>query len=75
MRLNRKGFSSGLMLVVIMLAVVIIALLFITQMGAFGIGKTPEAAQTPDPVEQAREVVDAINERIEQQSTGMEEDP
>ncbi len=73
MQLNRKGFSSGLMLVVIMLAVVIIALLFITQMGAFGIGKTPEAEQTTDPVEQAREAVDAINERMEQQYAGAEE--
>ena len=73
MRGNDRGRSTGLMLVVILLVIVIVALLFVAQMGAFGIGKTPEAAQTPDPVEQAQEAVDAINERIEQQFAGMEE--
>ena len=73
MRLNNQGLSSGLMLIVILLAVMIIALLFISQMGSFGMGRTSEGAQTPNPVEQAQEAVDAINERIGQQYSGTEE--
>ncbi|MBR3556632.1 MAG: hypothetical protein IKN89_12030 [Oscillospiraceae bacterium] len=73
MKRNNKGFSSGLMLVVILLVIVIVALLFTAQMGAFGMGKTGDGpAQTPDPVEQAQEAVDAVNERIEQYA-GMAE--
>jgi hypothetical protein len=73
MRLNDRGRSSGLMLVVILLVIVIVALLFTAQMGAFGMGKTGDGpAQTPDPVEQAQEAVDAVNERIEQYA-GMAE--
>ena len=75
MRLNDRGRSSGLMLVVILLVIVIVALIFAAQMGAFGIGKSGDgpAAQTEDPVAQAQEAVDALNERIEQQYTDMEE--
>ena len=73
MKRNNKGFSSGLMLVVILLVIVIVAPLFTAQMGAFGMGKTGDGpAQTPDPVEQAQEAVDAVNERIEQYA-GMAE--
>ena len=73
MKWNNKGLSSGLMLVVILLVIVIVALLFTAQMGAFGMGKTGDGpAQTPDPVEQAQEAVDAVNERIEQYA-GMAE--
>ena len=73
MKRNNKGFSSGLRLVVILLVIVIVALLFTAQMGAFGMGKTGDGpAQTPDPVEQAQEAVDAVNERIEQYA-GMAE--
>ena len=75
MGLDNKGRSSGLMLVVILLVIVIVALLFAAQMGAFGIGNSGDspAAQTEDPVAQAQEAVDALNERIGQQYAGMEE--
>ena len=75
MGLDNKGRSSGLMLVVILLVIVIVALLFAAQMGAFGIGKSGggPAAETADPVAQAQDAVDALNERIEQQYTDMEE--
>ena len=68
MHRNDQGRSSGLMLVVILLVIVIVALLFAAQMGAFGIGNSggSPTAQTPDPVAQAQEAVDAVNERIEQ---------
>ena len=74
MKRNNKGFSSGLMLVVILLVIVIVALLFTAQMGAFGMGKTGDGpAQTPDPVEQAQEAVDAVNDHLQQQYGSMEE--
>ena len=75
MGLDNKGRSSGLMLVVILLVIVIVALLFAAQMGAFGIGNSGggPAAETADPVAQAQDAVDAVNERIEQQYTGMAE--
>ncbi len=75
MGLDNKGRSSGLILVVILLVIVIVALLFAAQMGAFGIGNSGggPAAQTADPVAQAQDAVDALNERIEQQYTDMEE--
>jgi hypothetical protein len=65
---NNKGFSSGLVLAVILLVVVIVALLFIVQMGGLGMGKAGNdpAAQTPDPVAQAQEAVDAVNEHLQQ---------
>ena len=71
---GQQGRSSGLMLVVILLVIVIVALLFAAQMGAFGIGKSggSPAAETPDPVAQAQDAVDALNERIEQYA-GMAE--
>ena len=75
MGLDNKGRSSGLMLVVILLVIVIVALIFAAQMGAFGMGNSMNgpAAQSPDPVAQAQEAVDALNERIGQQYTDMEE--
>lgn len=74
MGLDNKGRSSGLMLVVILLVIVIVALLFAAQMGAFGIGNSGggPAAETADPVAQAQDAVDAVNERIEQYA-GMAE--
>ena len=74
MHRNDQGRSSGLMLVVILLVIVIVARLFAAQMGAFGIGNSggSPTAQTPDPVAQAQDAVDALNERIEQYA-GMAE--
>ena len=65
---NNKGFSSGLVLAVILLVLVIVALLFVVQLGGLGMGKTgnDSAAQTPDPVTQAQEAVDAVNEHLGQ---------
>ena len=69
MGLDNKGRSSGLVFIILLLAIVIVALLVVSQMGGLGMGKASDPAepQGEAAVEQAQEAVDAVNERIRQQ--------
>ena len=65
--MNSNGRGSGLLLIIILLVALLIAFLVVKQMGSFGIGKT-DSLQEPqqDPVQQAQNAVDAINNRTAQ---------
>ncbi len=77
MGLDNKGRSSGLIFIILLLAIVIVALLIVSQMGGLGMGKAsdPAGPQGEAAVEQAQEAVDAINERIQQQYGSYGEEP
>lgn len=62
----KKGLSSGLVLVIILAAALLIAFLTMKQMGSSSFGIASDKAQYENPVEQAQDVVDAINNRTQQ---------
>ena len=65
--MNSNGRGSGLVLIILLLVALLIAFLVIKQMGNFGFGKD-DSLQEPqqDPVQQAQNAVDAINNRMAQ---------
>ncbi len=67
--MNNKGKGSGLALVVILIAALIIGFLVVKNMGGMGIGHET-AAQQENYVQQAQSVVDQINQA--QQQAGQE---
>lgn len=77
--MNSKGKGSGLFLIVIMIAALIVAYLAVTQMGSQGIGKKrmeETQIEQQDPVNAAQDVVDAINQRQQEALEGLGlEDP
>ena len=66
--MNNKGRGSGLMLIIILVVALLIGYLAMTQMGSFVFGKpSMQQEQTQQNViEQAQNVVDAINNRLQQ---------
>ena len=77
--MNSKGKGSGLFLIVIMIAALIVVYLAVTQMGSQGIGKKrmeETQIEQQDPVNAAQDVVDAINQRQQEALEGLGlEDP
>ena len=77
--MNSKGKGSGLFVIVIMIAALIVAYLAVTQMGSQGIGKKrmeETQIEQQDPVNAAQDVVDAINQRQQEALEGLGlEDP
>ena len=63
--MNNKGKGSGLALIVILIVAIIIALLFIRQMGASRPAEQDKKQQI-EIVNQTRQAVDAINQKIEE---------
>lgn len=62
---SNRGKGSGLMLIIILVVAVVIAFLVVRQMGGLGAGSKQQQEQTREnAVEQARDAVDAINERM-----------
>ena len=59
--MNSKGKGTGLALVIIMLAALLAAYLAVTQIGGLGFGNK-SAEQQQNPVQQAQNVVDLINQ-------------
>ena len=53
------------MLIIILVVAIIIAYLAVSNMSSLGFGKKEETQQQ-DPVQQAQDAVDAINERMQQ---------
>ncbi len=58
--------TSGLLLILLLLAALLVLFLSVKQMDAFGFdGKGQlEDAETSDAVQQARDAVDAVNQRL-----------
>ena len=67
MKRNNHGRVSGIALILLLIVALIVAYLAATQAGRLGFGQRPptQAAQQ-NPVDQAREAVDAINGRMAQ---------
>jgi flagellar basal body-associated protein FliL len=62
--MNNKGKGSGIFLIVILIVALIVAYLAVTQMSSLGFGKKKEAQiEQQNPVHQAQDAVDAINQR------------
>ncbi len=58
--------TSGLLLILLLLAALLVLFLSVKQMDAFGFGGKGqiEDAETSDAVQQARDAVDAVNQRL-----------
>jgi len=63
--MNNKGKGSGLALVIILVAALIIGLLAVKNMGGMGAGQEIEA-QSENYIQQAQSVVDQINQAQQQ---------
>ena len=63
---DRKGKGSGLVIVLILLVALLIVFLAVKQMQSAGFGDSPGEAMQSDPVEQAQDAVDVINDRMQQ---------
>jgi Tfp pilus assembly protein PilX len=71
-KMNNKGKGSGLFLIVILIVVLIVAYLAVTQMRSLGFGKKEEAQiEQQNPVHQAQDAVDAINQRQHEALEGL----
>ena len=71
-KMNNKGKGSGLFLIVILIVALIVAYLAVTQMSSLGFGKKEEAQiEQQDPVRQAQDAVDAINQRQQEALEGL----
>ena len=67
MKNDRSGRGSGLMLAVLLIAALIVAWLAVTQLRLFNPGASKgEPAARENPVTQARDAVDAVNDRLGQ---------
>lgn len=62
--MNNKGKGSSLILIIILIVALIIAFLVVNQMGSLGVGNTTQIETQQNPVDQAQNAVDAINERM-----------
>ena len=69
--MNNKGRGSGLLLLSLLLAAVLVAWLAVQNMSSLGSGKTEESQQE-QYVDQAQDAVDALNQRMGQ---SVEESP
>jgi flagellar basal body-associated protein FliL len=71
-KMNNKGKDSRLFLIVILIVVLIVAYLAVTQMSSLGFGKKEEAQiEQQNPVHQAQDAVDAINQRQQEALEGL----
>ena len=70
-RMNNKGIGSGIAIIIILIVALLIAFLAMKNMGSFGFGSKP--GQPENVVEQAQDAVDAINDRIQQQYSAVEQ--
>jgi len=62
--MNNKGKGSGIFLIVILIVTLIVAYFAVTQMSSLGFGKKEETRiEQQNPVHQAQDAVDAINQR------------
>ena len=71
--MNNKGKGSGLLLICLLVVALFVAWLVVTQMGGLGLGKTDmQQGQTEqmDPVQQAQDVVDMLNQAQQQAAQG-----
>ena len=72
MKHNNAGRATGLALLLTLIVALIVAWLAVTQLGTLRkLQDSVDAQPAADPVRQAQDVVDALNERIEQ-SIGQE---
>ena len=65
MKNDNKGRASGLALIMLLIVALLVAWLATTQMGSLGFGPmTQQETQTEerDPIEQAQDAVDALNQ-------------
>ena len=67
--MNSKGKESGLALVIILVAALIIGVLVVKNMGGMGAGQETEA-QSENYVQQAQSMVDQINQAQQQAGQG-----
>lgn len=67
--MNNKGKGTGLALVVILVAALIIGLLVVKNTGGMGAGQETEA-QSENYVQQAQSMVDQINQAQQQAGQG-----
>jgi hypothetical protein len=60
--------NSGILLIVLLLAALLVLFLAAKQMDAFGLGgsRQAQAEPTADVVQQAQDAVDAINQRMQE---------
>lgn len=62
MKHSESGRGIGLTLIVILAALLLIVLLVTGQMKSLGFGAQPQEGPAQNPVQQAQEVVDAVND-------------
>ena len=69
---DNKGRGSGLAIVIILIVALLIAVISMTRINDLGFGKqVTQQEQTQNPVQQAQDIVDQINQRQQ----GMWEEP
>ena len=71
--MNNNGKGSGLFLICLLVVALVVAWLVVTQMGSLGFGKTDmQQGQTEqmDPVQQAQDVVNMLNQAQQQAAQG-----
>ena len=71
--MNNKGIGSGLAIMMILIVALLIAFLVMRNMGSFGFGSKSGQPQQETVVEQAQGAVDAVNNRIQQQYSAIEQ--
>ena len=71
--MNNKGIGSGLAIIIILIVALLIAFLAMKNMGSFCFGSKPGQPQQENVVEQAQDAVDAINNRLQQQYSAIEQ--
>ena len=69
--MNNKGIGSGIAIIIILIVALLIAFLAMKNMGSFGFES--KTGQPENVVEQAQDAVDAINDRIQQQHSAVEQ--
>ena len=69
--MNNTGIGSGIAIIIILIVALLIAFLAMKNMCSFGFGGIP--GQPENVVEQAQDAVDAINDRIQQQHSAVEQ--
>lgn len=69
--MNNKGKGSGLALIIILIAALLVAFLAVKQMDGLGFGGKPEQTQQANALEQTQDAVDAINARIREQYSAV----
>ena len=66
MKNDRSGRGSGLTLAVLLIAALIVAWLAVTQLRLFNPGASKGEPARENPVTQAQDAVDAVNDRLGQ---------